>query len=86
MTSNLFSLAQVAVLRHPAVRRKLRIPERIVHPQSVLPANEGFIATVKKGVQWMIPRFGLSSDLLLLTSVLVLQLKAHYVELKDPCY
>nr|AAI52010.1 Oxa1l protein [Danio rerio] len=49
MTSNLFSLAQVAVLRHPAVRQKLRIPERIVHPQSALPENEGFFATVKKG-------------------------------------
>ncbi|XP_010899007.2 mitochondrial inner membrane protein OXA1L [Esox lucius] len=49
MTSNCFSLAQVGLLKHPLVRKKLRIPERISHPSSALPQNEGFIETVKKG-------------------------------------
>ncbi|XP_029609893.1 mitochondrial inner membrane protein OXA1L-like isoform X2 [Salmo trutta] len=49
MTSNCFSLAQVALLKHPLVRQKLRIPERIKHPVSALPQNEGFIHTIKKG-------------------------------------
>ncbi|XP_045556546.1 mitochondrial inner membrane protein OXA1L [Salmo salar] len=44
-----FSLAQVALLKHPLVRQKLRIPERIKHPASALPQNEGFIHTIKKG-------------------------------------
>ncbi|KAL0970210.1 hypothetical protein UPYG_G00238760 [Umbra pygmaea] len=49
MTSNLFSLAQVGLLKNPLVRKKLNIPERIVHPSSALPQNEGFISTIKKG-------------------------------------
>uniref|UniRef100_A0A8C1TVE6 OXA1L mitochondrial inner membrane protein n=1 Tax=Cyprinus carpio TaxID=7962 RepID=A0A8C1TVE6_CYPCA len=49
MTSNLFSLGQVALLRHPVVRQKLRIPERITHPPSALPPNEGFIKSIKNG-------------------------------------
>ncbi|XP_051983269.1 mitochondrial inner membrane protein OXA1L-like [Xyrauchen texanus] len=49
MTSNLFSLGQVALLRHPAVRQKFSIPERITHPSSALPKNEGFIESIKKG-------------------------------------
>ncbi|KAK1797119.1 hypothetical protein P4O66_008509 [Electrophorus voltai] len=49
LTSNLFSLGQVALLRHPAVREKLHIPKRIAHPPSALPANEGFIDSVRKG-------------------------------------
>ncbi|XP_062371862.1 mitochondrial inner membrane protein OXA1L isoform X2 [Sardina pilchardus] len=49
MTSNLFSLGQVALLRIPAVRQKLRIPERIIHPPSAMPPQEGFIDSVKKG-------------------------------------
>ncbi|KAK6291977.1 hypothetical protein J4Q44_G00377620 [Coregonus suidteri] len=49
MTSNCFSLAQVALLKHPLVRQKLRIPERIEHPVSGQPQNEGFIDTIKKG-------------------------------------
>nr|XP_055053274.1 mitochondrial inner membrane protein OXA1L [Misgurnus anguillicaudatus] len=49
MTSNLFSLGQVALLRHPVVRQKLRIPERITHPPSALPNNEGFVESIKKG-------------------------------------
>ncbi|XP_030636756.1 mitochondrial inner membrane protein OXA1L isoform X1 [Chanos chanos] len=49
MTSNLFSLGQVAVLRLPAVRQRLRIPDRISHPASALPPSEGFITSIKKG-------------------------------------
>ncbi|XP_022619847.1 mitochondrial inner membrane protein OXA1L [Seriola dumerili] len=49
LTSNCFSLGQVALLRHPWVRDRLRIPERIKHPDSALPNNEGFFATMKKG-------------------------------------
>lgn len=48
-TSNFFSLGQVALLRHPFVRQKLGIPERIKHPESALPQNEGFIKSMKKG-------------------------------------
>lgn len=49
LTSNSFSLAQVALLRHPLVRERLSIPERVQHPASALPQNEGFIASVRKG-------------------------------------
>lgn len=49
LTSNVFSLAQVALLRHPVIRKKLRIPERIEHPPSALPQNEGFFESMKKG-------------------------------------
>ncbi|XP_048827658.1 mitochondrial inner membrane protein OXA1L [Brienomyrus brachyistius] len=49
LTSNVFSLGQVALLRHPAVRQKLGIPDRIKHPQSALPQNEGFIKSIKTG-------------------------------------
>lgn len=49
MTSNCFSLAQVGLLKHPLVRQKLRIPERIEHPTSALPQNDGFIETIRKG-------------------------------------
>ncbi|XP_051937833.1 mitochondrial inner membrane protein OXA1L [Hippocampus zosterae] len=48
-TSNCFSLAQVALLKHPVVRDKLRIPERINHPASDLPQTDGFIDSMKKG-------------------------------------
>ncbi|XP_075884446.1 mitochondrial inner membrane protein OXA1L isoform X2 [Nelusetta ayraudi] len=48
-TSNCFSLGQVALLRHPLIRDKLSIPERISHPASALPQNEGFIESMKKG-------------------------------------
>ncbi|KAJ8268750.1 hypothetical protein COCON_G00113570 [Conger conger] len=37
LTSNLFSLGQVALLKHPAIRQRLRIPERITHPPPPLP-------------------------------------------------
>ncbi|XP_034471447.1 mitochondrial inner membrane protein OXA1L isoform X2 [Hippoglossus hippoglossus] len=49
LTSNCFSLGQVALLRHPLVRDKLRIPEKIKHPESALPQTEGFFSTMKKG-------------------------------------
>ncbi|XP_026990229.1 mitochondrial inner membrane protein OXA1L [Tachysurus fulvidraco] len=49
MTSNLFSLGQVALLRHPAVREKLKIPVRITHPTAALPPSDGFIENLRKG-------------------------------------
>ncbi|XP_028285015.1 mitochondrial inner membrane protein OXA1L isoform X2 [Parambassis ranga] len=49
VTSNCFSLSQVALLRHPLVRKKLRIPERIKHSPSALPQNDGLIESIKKG-------------------------------------
>lgn len=49
LTSNVFSLGQVALLRLPSVREKFRIPERIKHPASILPQNDGFIQSMKKG-------------------------------------
>ncbi|KAG7241587.1 hypothetical protein INR49_025507 [Caranx melampygus] len=49
LTSNCFSLGQVALLRHPYIRDKLKIPEKIKHPDSALPHNDGFIASMKKG-------------------------------------
>ncbi|TSL40966.1 Mitochondrial inner membrane protein OXA1L [Bagarius yarrelli] len=48
MTSNLFSLGQVALLRHPAVRKKFSIPARISHPTSALPPSEGFVESLRK--------------------------------------
>ncbi|XP_012723138.2 mitochondrial inner membrane protein OXA1L [Fundulus heteroclitus] len=49
LTSNCFSLGQVALLKHPAVREKLKIPERMKHPAAALPQNEGLIESIKKG-------------------------------------
>ncbi|KAL8177226.1 UNVERIFIED_CONTAM: hypothetical protein K2H54_043515 [Gekko kuhli] len=49
MTSNLFTLAQVVLLRVPAVRTRLRIPERVEHDPSALPPQEGFLKSLKKG-------------------------------------
>lgn len=49
LTSNCFSLGQVALLRLPSVRDKFRIPERIKHPDSSLPQNDGFVQSMKKG-------------------------------------
>lgn len=49
LTSNCFSLGQVALLRHPLVRKKFKIPERIKHPASALPQNDGLIESMKKG-------------------------------------
>ncbi|XP_060677674.1 mitochondrial inner membrane protein OXA1L isoform X2 [Hemiscyllium ocellatum] len=49
LTSNLYSLVQVAFLRLPAVRRKLQIPDRIKHDVSALPRNEGFLKSMKSG-------------------------------------
>ncbi|XP_036406999.1 mitochondrial inner membrane protein OXA1L [Megalops cyprinoides] len=52
LTSNVFSLGQVALLRHPAVRQRLNIPERVTHPpaaspDAVTPPPEGFIKSFK---------------------------------------
>lgn len=49
LTSNCFSLGQVALLRLPAVREKFNIPEKIKHPASALPQNDGFVQSIKKG-------------------------------------
>ncbi|XP_026183631.1 mitochondrial inner membrane protein OXA1L isoform X2 [Mastacembelus armatus] len=49
LTSNCFSLCQVALLRHPLIRDKLKIPQRIQHPAAALPPNDGFITSMKKG-------------------------------------
>ncbi|OCT98018.1 hypothetical protein XELAEV_18010246mg [Xenopus laevis] len=49
VASNVFSLAQVGFLKIPAVRKKLKIPERIIHEPSALPAQESFITNLKKG-------------------------------------
>ncbi|XP_063769609.1 mitochondrial inner membrane protein OXA1L [Pseudophryne corroboree] len=48
-TSNFFSIAQVALLKIPTVRKKLNIPEKIQHDPSTLPKQEGFIKSLKKG-------------------------------------
>uniref|UniRef100_A0A672GIQ8 Membrane insertase YidC/Oxa/ALB C-terminal domain-containing protein n=1 Tax=Salarias fasciatus TaxID=181472 RepID=A0A672GIQ8_SALFA len=49
LTSNCFSLGQVALLRHPAVRERFRIPERIQHPPTAMPPSDGLIESMKKG-------------------------------------
>lgn len=49
LSSNLFSLSQVACLRIPAVRNVLKIPQRVVHDASKLPPREGFLQSFKKG-------------------------------------
>ncbi|KAI1888645.1 hypothetical protein AGOR_G00187280 [Albula goreensis] len=48
LSSNVFSLGQVALLRHPAVREKLRIPKHVSHAPSTIPASEGLIKSLKK--------------------------------------
>ncbi|XP_007662256.1 mitochondrial inner membrane protein OXA1L [Ornithorhynchus anatinus] len=49
LSSNLFSLAQVAFLRVPAVRTRLGIPARLVHDPAQLPPQEGLIKSIKTG-------------------------------------
>ncbi|XP_045864264.1 mitochondrial inner membrane protein OXA1L [Meles meles] len=49
LSSNMFSLVQVACLRIPAVRTILKIPQRVVHDSSKLPPREGFIKSFKRG-------------------------------------
>ncbi|XP_041820439.1 mitochondrial inner membrane protein OXA1L [Chelmon rostratus] len=49
LTSNCFSLGQVALLKHPWIRDRLRIPERIQHPASAIPQSDGLIESMKKG-------------------------------------
>ncbi|XP_063756781.1 mitochondrial inner membrane protein OXA1L-like [Eleginops maclovinus] len=46
LTSNCFSLGQVALLRHPLVRERLKIPAMIPHP---IPANsDGLMESIRK--------------------------------------
>uniref|UniRef100_A0A8D2AP80 OXA1L mitochondrial inner membrane protein n=1 Tax=Sciurus vulgaris TaxID=55149 RepID=A0A8D2AP80_SCIVU len=49
LSSNMFSLCQVACLRIPAVRTILKIPQRVVHDPDKLPPREGFIKSFKQG-------------------------------------
>ncbi|XP_053448970.1 mitochondrial inner membrane protein OXA1L [Nycticebus coucang] len=49
LSSNLFSLVQVACLRIPAVRTVLKIPPHVVHDPDKLPPREGFIKSFKRG-------------------------------------
>ncbi|CAI9575685.1 unnamed protein product [Staurois parvus] len=49
VTSNFCSIAQVAFLRIPAVRKKLKIPEHVKHDGSVLPNQEGFFKSLQSG-------------------------------------
>lgn len=49
LSSNMFSLVQVACLRVPAVRTVLKIPQRVVHDPSKLPPREGFVKSFKRG-------------------------------------
>ncbi|XP_003420979.1 mitochondrial inner membrane protein OXA1L [Loxodonta africana] len=49
LSSNLFSLGQVACLRIPAVRTVLKIPQRVVHDPEKLVPREGFIKSFKQG-------------------------------------
>ncbi|TFJ97324.1 protein ENL-like [Platysternon megacephalum] len=52
LTSNLFSLAQVGFLRVPAVRARLRIPDRVQHDPALLPQHQGFIHSLRTG-EWL---------------------------------
>ncbi|CAM4552134.1 unnamed protein product [Lepidochelys kempii] len=49
LTSNLFSLAQVGLLRVPAIRARLRIPDRVQHDPALLPARQGFVQSLRAG-------------------------------------
>ena len=49
LSSNVFSLCQVACLRIPAVRTVLKLPQRVVHDPDKLPPREGFLKSFKKG-------------------------------------
>lgn len=49
LSSNMFSLGQVACLRIPAVRTVFKIPQRIVHDSNKLLPREGFLKSFKRG-------------------------------------
>ncbi|KAM9645306.1 mitochondrial inner membrane protein OXA1L isoform 2-T2 [Trichechus inunguis] len=49
LSSNMFSLGQVACLRIPAVRTVLKIPQRVVHDPDKLAPREGFVKSFKRG-------------------------------------
>ena len=48
VTSNLFTIGQVALLKHPAARKAMGIPEMITHPSSQDPG--GFWENMKAGM------------------------------------
>ncbi|XP_072168947.1 mitochondrial inner membrane protein OXA1L-like [Diadema setosum] len=49
LTSNTFSMAQVAILKIPAVRQALNMPEKVKHDPKDLPKKEGFVQGIKSG-------------------------------------
>ncbi|XP_018411613.1 PREDICTED: mitochondrial inner membrane protein OXA1L [Nanorana parkeri] len=49
VTSNFFSIAQVAFLKVPAVREKLKIQKPVQHDPSVLPKQEGLVKSFQTG-------------------------------------
>jgi len=49
LSSNMFSLVQVACLRIPAIRTILKIPQRVVHDSNKLLPREGFVKSFKRG-------------------------------------
>ncbi|XP_068612107.1 mitochondrial inner membrane protein OXA1L isoform X2 [Brachionichthys hirsutus] len=49
VTSNAFSLGQVALLNQPLIREKLRIPVIVKHRTATQPDSDGFIVSVKRG-------------------------------------
>ncbi|XP_063158974.1 mitochondrial inner membrane protein OXA1L [Candoia aspera] len=51
LTSNLYSVAQVSLLRLPALRAFFHIPNQKVHSPAELPAQKGLMESVKKGWQ-----------------------------------
>lgn len=48
VSSNLFTIGQVALLKHPAARKAMGIPEMITHPSSQDPG--GFWENMKAGM------------------------------------
>ncbi|XP_035679031.1 mitochondrial inner membrane protein OXA1L-like [Branchiostoma floridae] len=49
MTSNTFTIAQISLLKVPAVRQWLKMPNKIQHDPSSLKKSEGFIKGMKSG-------------------------------------
>ncbi|XP_072024549.1 mitochondrial inner membrane protein OXA1L-like [Amphiura filiformis] len=49
ITSNSMSAVQVFALKYPAVRKLLKIPDRIKHDPATLPKSEGFMKGIKSG-------------------------------------
>ncbi|XP_007436444.1 mitochondrial inner membrane protein OXA1L isoform X1 [Python bivittatus] len=53
LTSNLFSMVQVSLLRLPALRTFFRIPNQKVHSPAAIRSQRGLIESIKKGWQDM---------------------------------